>query len=147
MGAVPAVILTHRFEYEYVPQSSQIRALRSSQQSLEGLTQTRQYGPGGRLDWIGNRNALGQEKRFTYSYDELNRRKRMDLSDGSHWKYTYDTRNQVTSGKRYWDEPNPANEPYVAGQQFSYAYDSIGNRADEQHGGTKWNAGRWKRSG
>lgn len=35
----------------------------------------------------------------------------------------YDTLGQVTSGKKYWSDGTP-----VAGEQFAYAYDDIGNR-------------------
>jgi RHS repeat-associated protein len=37
--------------------------------------------------------------------------------------YGYDDLGQVTSGKRYWSDGTP-----VAGQQFDYAFDHIGNR-------------------
>ena len=43
--------------------------------------------------------------------------------DGSYWVYGYDSMGQVTSGKKYWSDGTP-----VAGQQFDYAFDDIGNR-------------------
>ena len=42
---------------------------------------------------------------------------------GSYWIYQSDTLGQVTSGKRFWADGTP-----VAGQQFEYGFDDIGNR-------------------
>jgi hypothetical protein len=36
----------------------------------------------------------------------------------------------LTTGKRYWSDDTP-----VAGQQFAYAYDDIGNRTTSSAGG------------
>ena len=44
--------------------------------------------------------------------------------------YQYDNLGQVTSGKKYWSDGTP-----VAGQQFQYAFDTIGNRTQTQAGG------------
>jgi RHS repeat-associated protein len=43
---------------------------------------------------------------------------------------------QVTSGKRSWSDAVP-----VAGQQFEYAYDDIGNRKSAAEGGNAWGTG------
>jgi hypothetical protein len=45
------------------------------------------------------------------------------LQDGSSWAYQYDALGQVTSGRRYWLDDTP-----VAGQDFTYAFEEIGNR-------------------
>jgi len=44
--------------------------------------------------------------------------------------YQYDALGQVTSGKKYW-----ADGTAVAGQQFEYAFDDIGNRTSTKAGG------------
>ena len=59
-----------------------------------------------------------------------NQRTRMTLADGSYWHYTYDRLGQVVSGKRYWQDGT-----LVAGQQFEYAFDDIGNRTSTKAGG------------
>ncbi len=46
------------------------------------------------------------------------------------WIYEYDSLGQVKSGKRYWNDWTP-----VAGQQFEYAFDDIGNRTSTKTGG------------
>jgi len=47
--------------------------------------------------------------------------------------YTYDGLGQVTSGKRYWNDGTP-----VAGQQFQYGFDDIGNRKSTASGGDQF---------
>ena len=44
-------------------------------------------------------------------------------ADASYWIYQYDTLGQVISGKRFWPDGTP-----VAGQQFEYGFDDLGNR-------------------
>ena len=52
------------------------------------------------------------------------------LSDGSGWNFGYDSLGQVTSGKRNWVDGG-----FVAGQQFQYTFDDIGNRKTTSVGG------------
>jgi YD repeat-containing protein len=59
----------------------------------------------------------------TCTYNSANHRTRRTDADSSHWSYQYDSLGQVTSGKRVWQDGTP-----VAGQQFEYAFDDIGNR-------------------
>ena len=65
-----------------------------------------------------------------YDYNALDRRTRQERSDGSYWNYAYDTKGQVTSAKRKWQD-----DSYVAGQQYEFEYDSIGNRTRTREGG------------
>lgn len=65
-----------------------------------------------------------------------NQRTRMLLADGSWWEYRYDALGQVVSGKRYWADGTP-----VAGQQFEYGFDDIGNRKSTAGGGDKDGSG------
>jgi RHS repeat-associated protein len=57
------------------------------------------------------------------SYNAANQRTKNTLADGSYWMYAYDSLGQVTNGCKYF--PNGAPVP---GQQFDYAFDTIGNR-------------------
>lgn len=66
----------------------------------------------------------------SYTYDSVNRRTRALLEDGSRWDYTYNDRNELTGARRSWYDWTP-----VAGQQFGYDYDNIGNRKTAQSGG------------
>jgi YD repeat-containing protein len=66
-----------------------------------------------------------------YVYNAANQRTHQTLlADGSTWVYDYDSLGQVKSGKRYW-----ADGTLVAGQQFEYGFDDIGNRSSAKTGG------------
>jgi RHS repeat-associated protein len=67
---------------------------------------------------------------FNYQYNNANQRVRSTLVDSSYWVYQYDSLGQVISGKKYWRDGMP-----VAGQQFCYTFDNIGNRTQTQTGG------------
>ncbi|MGA0848243.1 MAG: hypothetical protein ACO3PY_06540, partial [Pontimonas sp.] len=60
---------------------------------------------------------------FAYQLNAANQRIRSDREDGSSWQYQYDDLGQVISGHRYW-----ADGSEIPGQQFEYAFDTIGNR-------------------
>jgi RHS repeat-associated protein len=74
--------------------------------------------------------GTGASVSFVYSYNNANQRIRTALNDGSYWNYQYDALGQVTSGKKYWSDETP-----VAGEQFEYAHDDIGNRRVARAGG------------
>ena len=65
-----------------------------------------------------------------YQYNQAGQRVRATLTDGSVWNYAYDSLGQVTSGKRAWSNGAP-----VAGEQFEYGFDTIGNRQVAGRGG------------
>jgi RHS repeat-associated protein len=70
-----------------------------------------------------------------YLYNNANQRTSMTNADNSYWIYQYDTLGQVTSGIKYWSDGTP-----VAGQQFGYLFDSIGNRQSTTAGGDQTGA-------
>ena len=65
-----------------------------------------------------------------YRYDAADQRALQLSTDGSFWRYDYDDLGQVITGKHYFDDGTP-----VPGQQFEYAYDTVGNRTGAKHGG------------
>jgi hypothetical protein len=67
---------------------------------------------------------------FGYAYNSANQRTRAALADGAYWVYEYDSLGQVVSGKKFW-----ADGTLVAGQQFGYGFDEIGNRTLAKAGG------------
>ena len=73
---------------------------------------------------------------YTYQYNLANQRTRVTLADSTSWAYGYDNLGQVTSGRRSWQDGTP-----VAGQQFEYAFDDIGNRTGTAAGGDQGGAG------
>jgi RHS repeat-associated protein len=67
---------------------------------------------------------------YAYRYNSANQRDRVTLADNSLWDYTYDDLGQVTSGKHKWQDGT-----FVAGQQYEYTFDEIGNRTQTKVGG------------
>ena len=67
---------------------------------------------------------------FIYGFNDANQRTRVEMADGSFWEYRYDDLGQVISAKKHWRDGTP-----VAGQQFEYTFDSIGNRESARYGG------------
>jgi YD repeat-containing protein len=66
----------------------------------------------------------------SYDYNAANQRIKATLQDGSYWEYGYDSLGQVTNAVKKW-----ADDTLVAGQQFGYQYDDIGNRSTAKSGG------------
>jgi RHS repeat-associated protein len=75
-------------------------------------------------------SAEGLPLAYEYQYNDASQRVRTTLADGGYWLYEYDTLGQVKSGKRYWNDGT-----LVAGQQFEYGHDGIGNRKSASKGG------------
>ena len=101
------------------------------------MTTTRQFDALNRLTRITSLGGTGSTlSAFAYTYNAANQRVRVDLADGSFWLYEYDALGQVKSGKRYWPDGTP-----VAGQQFEYSFDAMGNRTGTKAGGDAngWN--------
>jgi RHS repeat-associated protein len=96
------------------------------------MTTTKSYDYLNRLRNITSTPAASGESAaaFDYAYNDANQRTRVNMADGSFWIYEYDKLGQVTSGKRYWNDWTP-----VAGQQYEYAFDDIGNRSATKAGG------------
>jgi RHS repeat-associated protein len=67
---------------------------------------------------------------YSYHYNAANQRTQSTFSDGSHWVYQYDALGQVTNGARFWSDGT-----HVAGEQYQYQFDTIGNRTQTQTGG------------
>jgi len=61
--------------------------------------------------------------RYEYRYNLANQRIRMILADGTYWKYDYDDLGQLILGTKYWPDGTE-----IAGQNFTYSFDDIGNR-------------------
>src|SRR5438445_5664932 len=73
---------------------------------------------------------------FSYTYNSANQRTSVTNADNSRWVYQYDSLGQVTSGRKVWADGTP-----VAGAQFEYGFDDIGNRTSTKAGGDQSGAG------
>jgi len=117
--------------YGYAPNSDLLQTTTCYSNAATILTTTRTWDYGIRLRSIANVVDGTPITSHAYQYDALNRRTKATLEDGSSWQYGYDDRDQLTSASRNWaTAPAP-----VAGQQFGYNYDNLGNRTTAQFGG------------
>ena len=118
-------------EYSYLANSSLVGQIAFGHQGTNRMTTTKQYDQLNRLTQV---RTLGASPfplaSFQYSYNDASQRERAGQADGSFWRYEYDSLGQVKSGKKYWQDGTP-----VAGEQFEYNFDDIGNRKQTQAGG------------
>jgi RHS repeat-associated protein len=115
--------------YSYLANSPLISQITFKSNATVRLTTSKSYDNLNRLTQIA---SVPSAVSFSYSYNNANQRTRVHLADGSFWVYEYDSFGQVKSGKRYWSDWTP-----VAGQQFEYGFDDIGNRTSTKAGGNE----------
>ncbi len=96
------------------------------------MVRTNQFDKVNRLTNLVWKAGAATVASFAYQYNDANQKTRVTLADGSYWLYQYDDLGQVISGKKYWSDNTP-----VAGQQFEYAFDDIGNRRTNGFGGSE----------
>ncbi len=118
---------TESATYSYVVNSRLVGQIAFKHGGSTKMTRTKQYDRLNRLTSISSIPTLAT---FEYGYNNANQRVRATLPD-SFWSYGYDDHlGQVTSGKKYWNDGTP-----VAGEQFEYNFDDIGNRNTTKGGG------------
>src|SRR6185503_6109926 len=121
---------TNRVGYTYLTNSPLVETIGFTNGSTLRLTVSNRYDNLDRLTTKDNRTNGASFVRFNYSYNTANQRAGNTNVDNSYWVYQYDNLGQVISGKRYWSAGTP-----VAGQQFEYNFDDIGNRSHARSGG------------
>jgi len=99
------------------------------------MTTTKSYDYLNRLTAISSTPSAAAVVSFNYSYNQANQRTKDTLVDNSYWNCNYDALGQVTSGHKYFYDHTP-----VAGQQFDYTFDTIGNRKSTLTGGDQTGA-------
>ena len=122
---------TYSATYDYITNSKWWEVLTFKAGSTLRATTVRQFDNLDRVRWISTSSAGAASLKFDYGYNALGQRTHRTDSDGSYWVYQYDSLGQVTSGRRYWRDGTA-----VAGQQFDYEFDDIGNRETTGQGGT-----------
>ena len=121
--------------YTYVANSPLVSQIAFASGSQGVMTTTKSYDYLNRLTSINS--AIGSSAiGYSYTYNAANQATRATLADGTSWAYGYDHLGQVTSGRRSWQDGTP-----VAGQQFEYAFDDLGNRTGAAVGGDQRGAG------
>jgi RHS repeat-associated protein len=125
---------TNSASYTYSANSPLVSQVSFTNGSVQRMTTTKQYDLLNRLTNISSASSLLSSS-FTYAHNSANQRTRRTEQDSSYWNYQYDSLGQVTAGKRFWSDGTP-----VAGQQFEYAFDDIGNRRTTANGGDQYGA-------
>ena len=121
---------TSSASYGYLVNSPLVQTVTFKQTGTTRLTATRQYDFLNRLTSVQHSTTVSDVAVFGYQYNAANQRTAMTNVDHSRWVYTYDGLGQVTSGKKSLSDGSA-----VAGQQFEYAFDDIGNRTTNRFGG------------
>ena len=115
---------TPRAMCDYLDHSPLVGQITFTTNGTTVMTTTNGYD---RLNRLTNTSSLGGTgstlSQFDNQYNPAGQRPSVTNPDGSYWVYGYDSMGQVTSGRKYWSDGAP-----VAGQQFDYAFDDIGNR-------------------
>ena len=116
--------------YSYLANSPLVTNIWFTNNTTLRMTTTKNYDLLNRL--TGTTSAAGGSNVavFNYAYNSANQRTTITNVDNSRWVYQYDSLGQVISGKKYWSDGTP-----VAGQQFEYGFDDIGNRKTTGAGG------------
>jgi len=116
--------------YSYLANSPLVSQIAFTNNGVQRMVTSRQYDLLNRLENIKSVPAASPAVSFDYTYNPANQRTLRRETDASYWRYEYDSLGQVVSGKKYWSDGTP-----VAGQQFQYAFDDIGNRLATKAGG------------
>jgi len=121
----------------YLANSPLISQITYQQNSATRMTTTKQYDYLNRLTQISSSPGAAYTLPLTYnySYNSANQRTKDTLADGSYWVYGYNWLGQVTNVCKYFATGAP-----VPGQQFDYAFDTIGNRTQTMSGGDTYGA-------
>ena len=111
--------------YSHLANSPLAGQIAFAQSGATRMTTSKQY------DYLNRLSSVSSPSNaFAYSYNAANQRTQAALMDGSSWRYQYDALGQVTNGSKDWGDGTR-----VAGQQFNYIFDTIGNRTQTQAGG------------
>jgi YD repeat-containing protein len=118
--------------YHYLPNSFLVDHIDLGLGGVITLTRGHAYDNLNRLTSVASTPAApgASSVSFAYEYNLLDQETRATEADGSHWDFGYDTLGQVTSGAKRWTDGT-----LVAGEQFGYSFDTIGNRTGTTAGG------------
>jgi len=121
---------TNAAVYTYLANSALVGNIGFQHNGQTVMTTTKSYDYLNRLTAISSAAGSSPMASFNYNYNLANQRTASTNVDNSYWVYQYDSLGQVVSGKKYWANGTP-----VAGQQFTYNFDDIGNRQSTASGG------------
>jgi len=114
-------------QYGYVPNSALLTGIIISGPNGTISASSRQYDALNRLQSIASCPSIFS---VGYAFNTANQRTARTNADASVWNYGYDSLGQVTDANKVLQ-----NGQFVAGQQFQFGYDTIGNRTYTRNGG------------
>ena len=121
---------TDSASYGYLANSPLVSNIVFQQNSATRMTTTESYDLLNRLQAVAAAPSADTGVDFSYGYNAINQRVWAADIQGNYWDYQYDPLGQVTNGaKSFWDGTP------VAGQQFGYGFDTLGNRTWTRAGG------------
>jgi RHS repeat-associated protein len=120
---------TNSATYSYLVNSPLVSQIFFTNSGAWRMTTTKQY------DLLNRLTSISSSSSFSYLYNPANQRTAVTNADNSYWLYQYDALGQVVSGRKFWSDGTP-----VAGQQFVYNFDDIGNRQSAGSGGDQFGA-------
>lgn len=121
-------VVSHVYGYELG--TGVISTTNSLKQGNPFAVEHRTIDRAGRLATIETKNGTQVHSRHGYLFDKASRRERAIREDGTYWKYAYNDRGEVVDGRKFTHE-----DTHLAGHQFTYDYDDIGNRKTSSSGG------------
>jgi RHS repeat-associated protein len=127
--------------FAYVSPSSPIDQVQLKNESTVRLTRKTEYDKAGRLKSvvIESGSPISVLGSYAYRYNSGSIPDKITWADGSYWSHQYDAQGHLRSSRRFW-----ADGSIVAGQQFEYNHDDIGNRKSTGSGGDEWGGNlRW----
>jgi RHS repeat-associated protein len=127
---------TNSATYAYLANSPLVSQIDFATNGTVVMSTVKQYDNLNRLTSIASLTNSAPVASFAYRYNSADQRTAVTNADNTYWLYTYDALGQVRSGRKYWCDGTP-----VAGQQFVYAFDDIGNRQNAGSGGNQFGTG------
>ncbi len=116
--------------YTYLANSPLVSQIVFANNGTTRMTTAKQYDYLNRLTSIISTTNSVAVASFNYAYNSANQRLNVTNVDASYWSWQYDNLGQVTGGVKRWSDNS-----LVPGEQFGYAFDTIGNRTSAQFGG------------
>ncbi|PWU11446.1 MAG: hypothetical protein C5B50_23305 [Verrucomicrobia bacterium] len=107
-----------------------MRSLSFQQNGVTVLATAKFWDNLNRLKATSSGSIAGFASTANYGYNLANQRTALTNADGAYWSFGYDSLGQVTTGNKHWPDAT-----LVAGEQFGYVFDDIGNRQSTQTGG------------
>jgi hypothetical protein len=125
-------------EYHYLANSPLVEQIELENGTEPRMTTWKQYDQLNRLVSIQSQPSNDKSIRYACQYNQANQGTSAILSDSCSWKFTYHELGQVTSAKKV-----DAKQTAIAGAQFEYAYDTIGNRTRTSSSGENTKLTSW----